>query len=202
MSPPSTPPAAPVQTVKVAVTGPFGAGKSTLLTTLTGPGPLAAELPVSRGRGTLPGRTTVAIESARLPIADDLTLALYATPGQDRHGFLWEVLADRLLGYVLLVDATRPDTTPVARHVRDHFESRVDVPSVVGLTRLLGDPAPLEHRIRAELELPPEVPVLPTDVRDRDDARHLLHSVLLQALKNEHEQPLWGTAGARVGDAG
>ena len=202
MNPPSTPATPPVRTATLVVTGPLGAGKSTLLTTLAGPVPLATEYLVSRGLGALPGRTTVAMESARLPVADDLAIALYAAPGQDRFGFLWEILADRLLGYVLLVDASRPDTGPVARHVRDHFESRVRVPSTVGITRVLGDPAPVERRIRAELELPPEVPVLPTDVRDRDDAKRLIHAVLVQALASERDQPFWEHARTRVGDAG
>ena len=202
MSPPSPAATPTVRTAKLAVTGPFGAGKSTLLSTLAGPGPLSTEYPVIRGLGTLPGRTTVAIESARLPVADDLVIALYATPGQDRFGFVWELLADRLLGYVLLIDATRPDTSPVARHVRDHFESQVGVPSTVALNRVLGDPAPLERRIRAELELPPEVPVLPTDVRDRDEAKRLIHAVVVRALENERDQSFWEAARTRVGDAG
>jgi len=202
VSPLTTPATPPVRTARIVVTGPFGAGKSTLLSTLVGPGPLVTEHLVSRGLGTLPGRTTMALESARLPVADDLALALYATPGPDRFGFLWEVLADRLLGYVLLIDASRPDTSSAARHVRDHFESHVTVPSTVGLNRVLGDPAPIERRVRAELELPTEVSVLPTDVRDRGDAKRLVHALLVQALESERDQPFWEAAGNRVGDAG
>jgi uncharacterized protein len=202
VSPSPAPANTPVRTAKLVVTGPFGAGKSTLLSTLVGPGALGTEHLVSRGRGTPPGRTTVAMESARLPVAEDLALALYATPGQDRFGFLWEILADRLLGYVLLVDATRPDTMPAARHVRGHFESQVQVPSTVGLTRVRGDLEPIERRIRAELELPSEVPVLSIDARDRDDAKRLIHSVLVQALEDERDQPFWEAARTRVGDAG
>jgi uncharacterized protein len=202
MSPSPSSATTPVRTAKLVVTGPFGAGKSTLLSTLAGPVPLTGEHPVSRGLGALPGRTTVAMESARLPLAEDLALAVYATPGQDRFGFLWELLTDRLLGYVLLLDATRPDTLPAARHVRGNFESQVQVPSAVGLTRVLGDLEPVERRVRAELELPPEVPVLSIDARDRDDAKRLVHAVLVQALESERDQPFWEAARARVGDAG
>lgn len=202
MNPPSTPTDPRVRTAKLVVAGPFGAGKSTLLSTLVGPEPLRTEHLVSRGLGTLPGRTTVAMESARLAVADDLALALYATPGQDRFGFLWQILADRLLGYVLLVDVTRPDTIAVARHVRDHFESHVQVPSTVALNRVPGDPAPIERRVRAELQLPAEVPVMPVDVRDREDAKRLVHSVLVQTLESERDGPVWEATRSRVGDAG
>jgi uncharacterized protein len=202
MSPSPSSATTPVRTAKLVVTGPFGAGKSTLLSTLVGPGALSTEHLVSRGRGTPPGRTTVAMESTRLPLAEDLALALYATPGQDRFGFLWEILGDRLLGYILLIDATRPDTMPAARHVRGHFESQVQVASAVGLTRVRGDLEPIERRVRAELELPSEVPVLSIDARDRDDAKRLLHSVLVQALESERDQPFWEAARSRVGDAG
>jgi len=201
MSPASSPAIQPVRTANLVVAGPFGAGKSTLLSTLAGPGPHVTEHLVSRGLGTRPGRTTVAIESARLAVAEDLALALYATPGQDRFGFLWQIVADRLVGYVLMVDVTRPETIPVARHVRDYFESQVDVPSTVGLHRTPGDPAPIERRVRAELQLPSEVPVMPIDVHDRDDAKRLVHSVLAQALPAERDGPLW-EARTRVGDAG
>lgn len=202
MTPPPTPADPPVRTAKLVVTGPFGAGKSTLLSTLVGTEPLCTEHLVSRGLGSLPGWTTVAIESARLAVADDLALALYATPGQDRFGFLWEVVADRLLGYVLLIDVTRPDTLPAARHVRDHFESHVRVPSTVALNRVPGDPAPIERRVRAELELPPEVPLMAVDVRDRDDAKRLVRSVLVQALESQRDAAVWAAAQSRVGDAG
>ncbi len=202
MSPMSAPAHPSVRTAKLVVTGPFGAGKSTLLSTLAGPQPLVTEHLVSRGRDALPGRTTVATDAARLPVDDDLALALYAHPGQDRFGFLWELVADGLLGYVLLLDATRPETLPAARHVRRHFESRARVPSTVALNRVPGDPEPIERRVRAELELPPEVPVVPIDARDRGDAKRLVHSVLLQALGSEREPPVWDVGRTRVGDAG
>lgn len=202
MSAPPAPAITPVRTATLLVTGPFGAGKSTLLTTLAGPGPLLAEYPVSRGLGALPGRTTIAVESVRVPVADDLALALYASPGPDRFGFLWELLGDRLLGYVLLLDATRMETASVARHVREHLEAQVQVPSAVGLTRAMGDTSGLERRVRTDLDLPPEVPVLPTDARDRGDAKRLVQAVLVQALESERDQPFWEQAPTRVGDAG
>ena len=68
--------------------------------------------------------TTVAMDFGRITIVGRLVLYLFGTPGQERFDFMWEILGEGMLGYVLLVDAeARPtpaggrsgSSTPSAR---------------------------------------------------------------------------------------
>ncbi len=54
-------------------------------------------------------QTTVAMDFGRIGIDSDLVLYLFGTPGQDRFEFMWEVLGEGMLGYVLMLDATARD---------------------------------------------------------------------------------------------
>ena len=169
-------------TAKVLVTGPLGAGKTTFISTLTGPTPLATD------RGGSPDaaattRTTVAMDFGHLEVTDDLSLVVYGTPGHDRFGFMVDILAEGMLGYLLLVDASRPEDLTDARRLRRRFERSHRVPSVVVGTKLSGDAQRFERRVREQLELPAEVPVLTADARERTDVQRAVVALLGVALE-------------------
>ena len=42
------------------------------------------------------------MDFGRITIDHDLVLYLFGTPGQDRFDFMWEILGEGMLGYVLL----------------------------------------------------------------------------------------------------
>ena len=50
------------------------------------------------------------MDFGRITIDRDLVLYLFGTPGQDRFDFMWEILGEGMIGYVLLLDANRPDS--------------------------------------------------------------------------------------------
>ena len=47
------------------------------------------------------------MDFGRITIDRDLVLYLFGTPGQERFDFMWEILGEGMLGYVLLLDASR-----------------------------------------------------------------------------------------------
>lgn len=202
MTTPPTPRRSRMRTAKLVVTGPFDAGKTTFISTLAGPNLLTTEQRVSRDASHGSGRTTVAMDFGRIAIADELSLALYGTPGQDRFEFMWNILAEGMLGYVLLVDASRPDSLAEARRLRRHFEHAARVPSVVAINKVTADAERLERQVRTDLELPPEVPVLAADARDRSEVKRVVVAVLTLALEEALRRPMTADARTGVGDAG
>jgi uncharacterized protein len=168
------------RTVKIVVTGPFDAGKTTYITHHLGDhGPVdraGRQRPDVHGRGS--GRTTVAMDFGRITVDDDLALYLFGTPGQARFEFMWDILAEGMLGFVLMVDASRADAMSEARRIRDHFTAQADVPYVVAVNKLDGDPGPVLEAVRSALELPDEVPVVAVDARDREDVKAALLTFL------------------------
>lgn len=166
---------------KVLVTGPFDAGKTTLINTIADGGVITTERPVtSESPGS--GSTTVAMDFGRLHLADDLALFLFGTPGQDRFAFMWDILADGMLGYLLVVDAARPGCLAEAERLRSHLDAAVDAPRVVVVNKVSGDAAAAVDAARTALHVGSEVPVLAADVRDRAEVRTVLLALLEQAL--------------------
>src|SRR6187551_3486477 len=98
------------QAVKIVVTGPFSAGKTTLIRTISEITVLSTEKDISDHTRSRKAETTVATDFGRITIDRDLVLYLFGTPGQDRFDFMWEILGEGMLGYILLIDSSRDDS--------------------------------------------------------------------------------------------
>jgi signal recognition particle receptor subunit beta len=162
---------------KLVVTGPFAAGKTTFISAVS-------EIPVvSTEAGTTEGaevkdHTTVTMDFGKISVSDEtqlMELYLFGTPGQSRFDFMWDILARGMIGYVLLVDATRPETWPEAADIKDRFEKLRPVPMVVAANRLGGqDPGPLAEA----LGLAPETTVIGCDAIDKESVKQVLITLL------------------------
>ncbi len=175
------------QAVKVVVTGPFAAGKTTLIRTISEITVLSTERGITDETRSRKSNTTVAMDFGRITIDRDLVLYLFGTPGQDRFDFMWEILGEGMLGYVLLLDASREDSLAEAISIRNAFRTMARVPLVVALNRA-GDIDPeVEARVREVLALDPQVAVLPCDATDKESVKAVLLA-LLYAVLDEVEQ--------------
>src|SRR6059058_1448673 len=119
--------------VKIVVTGPFAAGKTTLIRTISEITVLSTEKGITDETRARKNDTTVAMDFGRITIDRDLVLYLFGTPGQDRFDFMWEILGEGMLGYILLVDSSRPDSLEESVGILDSFRRMAHVPFVVGL---------------------------------------------------------------------
>jgi len=164
--------------VKIVVTGPFAAGKTTLIRTISEITVLSTEKGITDETRSRKTDTTVAMDFGRITIDRDLVLYLFGTPGQDRFDFMWEILGEGMLGYVLLVDATRPDSLDEAVGILDAFRRMARVPFVVALNRAEGMDEAEEERVRKTLDLDPDVPVVPCDATDRESVKAVLLALL------------------------
>src|ERR1043165_3371735 len=132
------------QAVKVVVTGPFAAGKTTLIRTISEITVLSTERGVTDSTRKRKAETTVAMDFGRITIDRDLVLYLFGTPGQDRFDFMWEILGEGMLGYILLLDSTRTESVEEGRTILDAFRRMAQVPFVVALNRSDGLDPPEE----------------------------------------------------------
>jgi signal recognition particle receptor subunit beta len=184
--------------VKVVITGPYGAGKTTLVRTLSEIDVLTTERRVSLPDEADPAKatTTVAMDFGRLTIDEGLQLYLFGTPGQKRFDFMWEILAEGMLGFVVMLDDSRPDSHEEAHELLQHFAQRsARTPYVVAVNKVgpgLADQA--ARRARHMLRLEDHVRVVAGDARDRDWAKETLLE-LFQAARETAAR----TAPARSG---
>ena len=178
-----------MQTVKMVVTGPFNAGKTAFIQAVSEIDVVATERKISSDAEKVKETTTVAMDFGRITVDDDLVLYLFGTPGQKRFDFMWEILSEGMLGFIVMVDSTRPETFREARSILQTFRAYAPTPYVVAANKQdmpdawdLGD-------MRLALRLEPKVKLLPCIARKKDTVKtvllELLYSILAEIEASE-----------------
>ena len=175
--------------VKIVVTGPFSAGKTTLIRTISEITVLSTEKDITDHTRSRKAETTVAMDFGRITIDRDLVLYLFGTPGQDRFDFMWEILGEGMLGYVLLVDSARQDSLEEAVSILAAFRKMARVPFVVALNRAPGLDPSEELHVREVLGLDEQVAVVPCDATDRESVKAVLLALLYSVVDSLDAEP-------------
>ena len=167
-----------MQTVKMVITGPFSAGKTEFIRTVSEIDVVSTERKISSEAERVKEETTVAMDFGRITVDDDLVLYLFGTPGQRRFDFMWEILSEGMLGFIVLVDSVRAETFREARHILEIFRSYAATPYVVAANKQDLPDAWSSEDLRIALKIDPSVKVLPCVATDKE----LVKTVLLELL--------------------
>jgi len=179
-----------MQTVKMVVTGPFSAGKTQFIKTISEIDVVATEAKLTREEEQIKDETTVAMDFGRITVGDDLVLYLFGTPGQRRFDFMWEILAEGMLGFVVVVDSVRTETFREARNILATFRSYAPTPYVVAANKQDMADAWAAEDLRIALRIDPQVKVIPCVAMDKDSVKNVLLELLysvLEAMGEEEE---------------
>jgi uncharacterized protein len=176
-----------MQTVKMVVTGPFSSGKTEFIRSVSEIDVVSTERKISSTHEkTVKEATTVAMDFGRITVDDDLVLYLFGTPGQRRFDFMWEILSEGMLGFVVMVDSTRPETFREARSILETFHAYAPTPYVVAANKQdLKDAWDVDD-MRHALRLDPKVKLLACTATDRMSVKAILLE-LLYSILNEME---------------
>lgn len=172
-----------MQAVKIVVTGPFNSGKTQFIRSISEIEVVSTERKITDELRAVKEYTTVAMDFGRITIDDNLVLYLFGTPGQRRFDFMWDILSEGMLGFVVMVDSTSPQTFREARYILDVFRRYAKIPYVVAANKQdLPDAWPPED-IRIALRLNSNVKVIPCVATDKESVKNVLLELLYLVLE-------------------
>ena len=162
-----------MQTVKMVVTGPFNSGKTAFIQTVSEIDVVATERKITAEAEKVKESTTVAMDFGRITVDDELVLYLFGTPGQKRFDFMWEILSEGMLGFIVMVDSTRPET----------FRAYAPTPYIVAANKQdRADSWDIDD-MRIALRLDKSIQLLPTTALNKDSVKSVLVSLLTDILR-------------------
>jgi small GTP-binding protein len=171
-----------MQTVKIVVTGPFSAGKTELIRSVSEIDVVSTERKISAAAEKIKESTTVAMDFGRITVDQDLVLYLFGTPGQKRFDFMWEILSEGMLGFIVVVDSTRPETFREARSILETFRAYAPTPYVVAANKQDCKDAWDVEDMRVALRLDPKIKLLPCVARNKEAVKSILLELLYSIL--------------------
>jgi small GTP-binding protein len=171
-----------MQTVKIVVTGPFNSGKTELIRSISEIDVVSTERRISSEMEKVKETTTVAMDFGRITVDEDLILFLFGTPGQRRFDFMWEILSEGMLGFIVLVDSTRPETFREARSILETFRAYAPTPYVVAANKQDKAEAWDLNDMRVALRLDPRIKLLPCVATRKESVKNVLLELLYGIL--------------------
>jgi small GTP-binding protein len=173
-----------MQTVKMVITGPFSAGKTEFIQSVSEIDVVSTERKISSDAERVKEDTTVAMDFGRITVDDDLVLYMFGTPGQRRFDFMWEILSEGMLGFIVLVDSVRPETFREAKHILEVFRTYASTPYVVAANKQDLPDAWSPDDVRIALKIERGVKVLNCVARDKETVKEVLLELLYSILDN------------------
>ena len=173
-----------MQSVKMVVTGPFSAGKTEFINSVSEIDVVSTERKISQAsEAATKEATTVAMDFGRITVDEDLVLFLFGTPGQRRFDFMWEILSEGMLGFVVIVDSTKPETFKEAKKILSAFNGYSKSPFVIAANKQDLEDAWEPGDIRIILRLDSDVKVLPCTALDRESVKYVLLELLYSIME-------------------
>ncbi len=178
-----------MQTVKMVITGPFNAGKTEFIRSVSEINVVSTERKITTASERIKETTTVAMDFGRITVDDDLVLYLFGTPGQKRFDFMWEILSEGMLGFVVMVDSTRPETFREARSILETFRAYAPTPYVVAANKQdLEDAWELDD-MRIALRLDSKVKLIRCVATNKESGKKVVLEQLYRILAEMDEMP-------------
>lgn len=168
---------------KIIFAGPVGAGKTTAISAVSDILVVGTEARASDDVALRKNTTTVAMDYGVLNLADGEKVHLYGTPGQERFSFMWEILSEGAMGFVILIDSARPDPMADFELYLNAFRkliAKCGDAAVIGVTRTELNPhTDLLDRLNERLAaMKLSIPVFEVDGRQREDVKQMLLALL------------------------
>ena len=172
----------------IGVLGPYGAGKSTFIDSI-------AYYETAETNFMLRINDEVhqvEVDSGAVPVDDSLVLRFHSNPAAFNAPIFLQHVEDleavsprKILGLVLLVDSTDPETFGIVQQTLDSLrELRVPISYVIAANKQDLDDAYSPDAVYDALHVPRGVPVIPSVASDGDSVRDVLVTLFEKVLQD------------------
>lgn len=170
-----------MNTHKLVFIGAAGVGKTTAIRAVSD------DRPVDAGALLIPalGNISVVLDVGELTLDDGDVLHLYGIAGDENFDALRPLLGEGVMGLVILIDSTRPDSlATLERHLTWSAELIGAVPAIVVLNRqdAAAATSPEDH-VRHLAQCGLDLPVVAIDPRERDDVLYLINMIVAMVAR-------------------
>jgi small GTP-binding protein len=176
-----------MQTVKMVVTGPFNSGKTAFIRSISEIDVVSTERKLTDESSRIKKETTVAMDFGRITVDKDLVLYLFGTPGQKRFDFMWEILSEGMLGFVVLVDSCRPETFREAKEIMRIFSTFSPTPCVIAANKQDMEDAWSPDDLRIALRIDKHIKILPCVANEKESVKRVLLELLYTILETAED---------------
>ena len=101
---------------------------------------------------------------------------------------MWEILSEGMLGLIVLVDSTRPETFRETNRIIDFFTAYRDAPYVIAANKQDHENAWSPDELRLALRLNSDVKILPCIATERETVKNVLLELLYVIMQRSSEE--------------
>ncbi|MCK9408081.1 MAG: ATP/GTP-binding protein [Bacteriovoracaceae bacterium] len=167
---------------KLVISGSVNSGKTTFVKTISEFDPITTdEYATEENVKVLKGQTTVAMDYGRRTIDEDVVLHIYATPGQERFNFMWDVLVEGAFGVIFLADSTDLDSISNTKKIIKYFSEKFNLPYLLCVTKL-DMPVSIDYKEVLKLIDKQDLFAIPCNTTQKEDVRTALIALLSLAI--------------------
>lgn len=169
-----------MERLKILFTGSVGSGKTTAIAAISEIDPVTTEAKPSDEIGLRKSTTTVAMDFGYVTLEDESRLYLYGSPGQRRFDFMSQILIQKSLGLIVLINNELNDPLEdLDYYLNLHGQFLGKNWAVIGITHYDIKSTPsIEDYIHVLRERGEPWPVMKVDARRPEDVLLLVETLL------------------------
>ncbi len=164
--------------IKIVITGAVGAGKTTAIAAISEVSVVSTDVEATDELRRSKNSTTVCMDYGEITLDDGSRLLIYGTPGQERFSFMWDILANGALGFIILVsDQAENALDDLDFYIRRFWKDIQESTMAIGITHIDDDLARMEkyYDYMESAGLP--YPIFPVDARNGADVRLMIEAM-------------------------
>ncbi|AHF97017.1 small GTP-binding protein [Desulfurella acetivorans A63] len=172
---------------KIIVTGSFNSGKTEFIKCISEIDPITTDKPVTEeGLKDIKSFTTVAIDFGTITIDKEIIIHIYATPGQERFKFIYDILEKNALALIVLGDITSKESVSNMYKYYREFMKIKRLPAVFALTKK-DLPNRIDDKVIEQLlsNKPKDIPLIKISNKNKEEVKQAILLALEQLVAED-----------------